>query len=244
MEENKLSLCFLNSLIGSQDLRKSVETIWARDKSAFKVMGILIAVRDHANKYVLNANQRCVNMATFFESVDGVMEFLKETGLAELFKQQKVQNLVDYVFGIETGLDSNGRKNRSGHLMEYAVERAFISSGIEFRKEVKSREWTSLQDVLGDDEKRFDFAIKVNGKTYLIEVNFYNSGGSKPNEVARAYTELAPKVNSVEGFEFVWITDGQGWISAKSILKEAYNSIPHVYNLSNLSDFIDDIQLC
>ena len=145
------------------------------------------------------------------------------------------------LFGIETGLDTNARKNRSGHIMENTVARIFSYHGISFRQEVYSSEFPKLS-VLGTDEKRFDFFIETPKKKYLIEVNFYSGGGSKLNEVARAYTDLAPKVNSVEGFEFVWITDGIGWKSARNKLEEAYNTIPSVYNLTNIKQFIDTIK--
>jgi type II restriction enzyme len=125
--------------------------------------------------------------------------------------------------------------------MEDTVARVFRSRGIKFRQEVYSSEFPQLS-VLGADEKRFDFFIKTPQKKYLIEVNFYSGGGSKLNEVARSYTDLAPKVNSVEGFEFVWITDGIGWKSARNKLEEAYNTIPSVYNLTNLSSFVDSIK--
>ena len=93
--------------------------------------------------------------------------------------------------------------------------------------------------MLGADKKRFDFYIETEWKKYLIEVNFYSGGGSKLNETARSYTELAPRVNSVDGFEFVWITDGIGWQSARNKLEEAYNEIPSVYNLTTIKEFID-----
>ena len=221
VEDIKLSLCMLNSLIGSSDLRKSVETIWKRDKSAFGVMDILIAVRSEGKKKVLDSLGRCVVLDTLFNSVDGVMEFLENTGLAEIFQSKKINDLVDYVFGIETGLDTNARKNRSGHVMEDMVARIFEKNGIHYRQEVYSSEWPTITRVLGDDEKRFDFVIKTAAKTYLIEVNFYSGGGSKLNEVARSYSDIAPKINSVSGFEFVWITDGIGWKSAKNKLQEA-----------------------
>ena len=95
---------------------------------------------------------------------------------------------------------------------------------------------------LGADLKRFDFVIKTPDKTYLIETNYYNGGGSKLNEVARAYSELAPKINHYEHYEFVWITDGQGWHSAKGKLEEAYNIIPRVYNLTSIDDFLKEIK--
>ena len=166
------------------------------------------------------------------------MEFLEGTGLADLFRQKKINDLVDYVFGIETGLDSNARKNRSGHVMEGMVASILKKNDIKFRQEVYSTEWPDLQKVLGDDEKRFDFVIQTQNKTYLIEVNFYSGGGSKLNEVARSYSDIAPKINSVPGFEFVWITDGVGWKSAKNKLQEAYSIIPSIYNLTDIVEFI------
>lgn len=239
VEDIKLSLCMLNSLIGATDMRCAVETIWRRDRSAFNVMDILIAVRSEGKKKVLNALNECVVLDTLFESVDGVMEFLDNTGLTEIFQSQKVKDLVDYVFGIETGLDSNARKNRSGHVMESMVARILDNAGVKYRQEVYSREWPAITRVLGDDEKRFDFVVKTPSKTYLIEVNFYSGGGSKLNEVARAYSDIAPKINSVPGFEFVWITDGIGWKSARNKLQEAYGIIPSIYNLTDVVEFIE-----
>ena len=170
------------------------------------------------------------------------MKFFNETGLADFFKNKDVHDLVDYVFGIETGLDSNARKNRSGHVMEGMVANILDKNGIEYRQEVYSTEWPNLQEVLGDDEKRFDFVIKTTSKTYLIEVNFYSGGGSKLNEVARSYSDIAPKINSVPGFEFVWITDGIGWKFARNKIQEAYNIIPSVYNLTSIQDFIHKLK--
>lgn len=234
----KLSLCMLNSLIGSTDLRKSVEVIWERDKSAFRVMDILIAIRSEGRKLVLNSKGVSVFLEHYFETVDGVLEYLYETGLAEVLCSGRIKNLVDYVFGIETGLDTNARKNRSGRVMEQMVESIFQKHAISYRKEVYSKEWPEIRHVLGEDEKRFDFVITTPQKIFLVEVNFYSAGGSKLNEVARSYSELAPKINSVQRFEFVWITDGVGWKSAKNKLQEAYNIIPSVYNLTNITDFI------
>ena len=179
-----------------------------------------------------------VLLKSYFESCSKVVEFLQGTGLADIFQSRRIKSLVDYVFGIETGLDTNARKNRSGHIMENTVARIFTDNGIAFRQEVYSSEFPKLS-VLGADEKRFDFLIATPRKNYLIEVNFYSGGGSKLNEVARSYTDLAPKINSVKGFEFVWITDGIGWKSARNKLEEAYNTIPSVYNLTNIYSFVE-----
>lgn len=239
--EVEMSLNTLNYLIGKDDLTKGVAEIWQRDPKVFEVLGILIAVRDEGKKPVVDGKGNVVLLKSYFESERKVVDFLCGTGLAEIFQSRRIKNLVDYVFGIETGLDTNARKNRSGYIMENTVAKIFKENGIRFRQEVYSSEFPDLS-VLGTDEKRFDFFIEMPTKKYLIEVNFYSGGGSKLNEVARAYTELAPKVNSVSGFEFVWITDGVGWKSARNKLEEAYNTIPSVYNLTNISSFVDLLQ--
>ena len=206
-------------------------------------MDILIAVRSEGKKKIINSSGDCVVLDSLFTSVDGVIEYLNDTGLTEIFQNKKIKDLVDYVFGIETGLDTNARKNRSGHIMERTVAKTLDKNGIHYRQEVYSSEWPAITRVLGDDKKRFDFAIETATKIYLIEVNFYSGGGSKLNEVARSYSEIAPKINSVQGFEFVWITDGIGWKSAKNKLQEAYNIIPSVYNLTDINYFLQKIKI-
>jgi type II restriction enzyme len=243
VEDIKLSLCMLNSLIGATDLRKSVETIWNRDRHAFSVMDILIAVRTRDKKKIIDSIGNCVPLEDMFTSIDGVMTFLQDTGLADILQNQRVKDLVDYVFGIETGLDTNARKNRSGHIMEGTVANILTRAKVNYRQEVYSREWPAITEALGDDEKRFDFVIETPSKTYLMEVNFYSGGGSKLNEVARSYSDIAPKINAVDGFEFVWITDGIGWKSAKNKLQEAFGIIPSVYNLTSIQEFIAKIKM-
>ncbi|MFA5519303.1 MAG: DpnII family type II restriction endonuclease, partial [Spirochaetota bacterium] len=126
--------------------------------------------------------------------------------------------------------------------MSKSVSRVFDKAEIFYKKEVSITEFPEITS-LGVDLKRFDFAIKTNVKTYLIETNFYNGGGSKLNEVARAYSDVAPKINQYANFEFVWITDGQGWLSAKNKLEEAFSIIPSVYNLTVLNSFIKKIKI-
>ena len=238
----EISLNMLNYLIGKTDIEAAVNDIWQRDSSAFNVMDILIAVRDDGKKKVIDSLGECVLLKLLFTSPEGVVEFLNETGLTELLRSNRIKDLVDYVFGIETGLDSNARKNRSGHIMEDTVQAIFEEANIQFGKEVYSSEYPLLTEVLGEDKKRFDFVIETPGKVYLIEVNFYSGGGSKLNEVARSYSDIAPKINSVDGFEFVWITDGIGWESARNKLQEAFSIIPSIYNLTTIGDFLRQVK--
>lgn len=242
VDDIAISLSLLNYLIGKSDLRGAVEALWKRDKSAFQVMDILIATREEDGKLFTDRHGKVAPIHSLFDSVDGVMSFLEETGLAAVFRHQEITNLVDYVFGVETGLDSNARKNRSGKIMEGLVRDILTEAGIEFTEQESSKKHPLIHAVLGADIKRFDFAVKTASKTYLMEVNFYSGGGSKLNEVARSYTDIAPKINSIPGYEFVWITDGAGWYSAKNKLEEAFSAIPSVYNTTTLDLLLEKIK--
>lgn len=237
----EISLNTLNYLIGKDDLRSAVQALWDRDKRVFEVMDILIATRKKDGKKYIDNDGSMHSIHSLFSSVDGVMKFIEGTGLDKVFKNKEVKDLVDYVFGVETGLDTNARKNRSGEITETLVARIFDNAGIKYRQQVSSKEFPAISAVLGADQKVFDFAITTKDKIYLIEVNFYSGGGSKLNEVARSYTDVAPKVNGVPGFDFVWITDGEGWISAKNKLEEAFAAIPSIYNLTTINEFISRV---
>lgn len=231
----------LNYLIGKEDLHKAIKELYEENSKVFEVLDILLAVRKKDKKKTLNANGEFVSLESYFSSLQGVIDYIDQTGLANVFRNKNVTNLVDYVFGVEVGLDTNARKNRGGENMAKAVALKFNGANIPFRSEVNSTEFEEIKS-LGQDLKRFGFVIKTRNKTYLIETNFYNSGGSKLNEVARAYTDIAPKINQYEKFEFVWITDGQGWLTAKNKLGEAYSLIPSIYNLANLDEFLSKVK--
>lgn len=239
VDEIAISLNMLNYLIGKEDMRAAVECLWKRDPSVFQVLDILIATRRKDGKMYLLPDKTARPVKELYSSVDGVIEFLDGTGLAKVFQNREIKNLVDYVFGVETGLDSNARKNRSGHVMEKWIHDIFIRNGIPCEKEVQCKRLPDVKAVLGKDIKRFDFVISTTQYTYLIEVNFYSKGGgSKPSEVARAYSELSPRINGIEGYKFVWITDGKGWDGVGSF-KEAFMEIPYIYNLTNIQNFVE-----
>lgn len=241
VEAISIKLNQLNYLIGREDIDSAICRLWNENKNVFSILEILIAVRTSDKKKAImsDGNVRLIN--TLFDSAEGVIEYIHGTGLDKVFRNKQINNLVDYVFGVETGLDTNARKNRSGHLMEGQVASIFDNANIVYRQEVYSTEYPELS-VLGEDKKRFDFVVETNRCKYLMEVNFYSGGGSKLNEVARAYSELSPKINNVEGFEFVWITDGIGWKSARNKLEEAFYAIPNIYNLTTIYNFIKQVK--
>ncbi len=231
----------LNYLIGKADIRAAVKELYEENPKAFEVLDILIAIRKNKNAKTFNKKGEIVMLDSYFTSPNSICEYIEETGLGEIFRNKDVKNLVDYVFGIEVGLDTNARKNRGGENMSKAVSLFFDKAKVSYKKEVSNTVYPEILS-LGADVKRFDFVIKTKNKTYLIETNFYNSGGSKLNETARSYSDVAPKINQYKNYEFVWITDGQGWLTAKNKLEEAFSIIPSLYNLSTLHLFIAKIQ--
>ena len=231
----------LNYLIGKTDLKEAINDLYQENPKVFEILDILIAIRKNKKAKTFNNQGEIVALDSYFHSPDKIFEYIQETGLAEVFQNKDVTNLVDYVFGIEVGLDTNARKNRGGDNMANAVALLFNSENLLFESEVSSTLFPEITS-LGVDVKRFDFVIKTRQKTYFIETNYYNSGGSKLNEVARAYSDVAPKINQYPNYEFVWITDGQGWLTAKNKLEAAFNIIPCVYNLATVAVFIERIK--
>lgn len=232
----------LNYLIGQEDMAEAVKLLWEENPKTFSVLDVLIAVRAKDRKQTIDSLGNIRYVSDYCNSPERVVEFLNETGLTKVLREKQIKNLVDYVFGVEVGLDTNARKNRGGHIMEDFVADCLDRNGIIYDREVYYTEFPEIVKALGADKKRFDFVIKTPEVTYLIEANFYAAGGSKLNEVARAYTELSPRINAVPGYEFVWITDGIGWNSARNKLEEAFAHIPNIYNLTTLREFIDKIR--
>lgn len=237
VDQISLKLHQLNYLLGKDNLKQAINDLFIENPSVFNILDILIAIRCKTNKLVINEFGNYISINEYFKTPDGVFKYIQDTGLEPIFKDNTITNLVDYVFGIEVGLDTNARKNRGGENMSKIVKFQFDSAKIKYETEISSKRFSDIL-TLGADIKRFDFVIRTETKIYLIEVNFYNTGGSKLNEVARAYTELNEKLKGYDNYSFVWITDGKGWLSAKNKLEEAYNSIEHLYNLSTLNEFI------
>jgi type II restriction enzyme len=186
-------------------------------------------------------NVECILVESYFQTSDGVIEFFEETGLKDVFQNKKIKNLVDYVFGVEVGLDTHARKNRGGKYMERAVANLFDDHGVEYKEQVTT---TSIEGIewVGGDVKQFDFVIETENCTYLIETNYYSSGGSKLNETARSYTNVSSIIEGHDGFEFVWITDGLGWHTARNKLEDSYTKIDKLYNLKTVVGFIEDLR--
>ncbi len=237
-----ISLNHLNLLLGvsKDNLQDKITLLFNEYVKAFDVLPLILAIRNE-KELVLDSNRNEISINVYLQSPKGIYDFICESGLDSIFSDRKIKDLNDFVFGIEVGLDSNARKNRGGAFMESYLRDLFAKANLRFKEQVNIVEFSDLQGSFGDDKKRFDFVIFGETMSYFIECNFYTSGGSKLNETARAYQELAPKFNRFADKNFVWITDGQGWHSSKNKLQEAYKSV-EMYNLNNVKNFIKKVQ--
>mgnify|MGYP004554525311 FL=1 len=251
----KVELNILNSLIGSKNIESDFEGLMRKYPEVLKSIPLLLAVR--ANEiYCQDENGGHLFQFDFGKYPPNshahyarYKYFMRETGLFDLLENHIVNNLVDYATGVETGLDSNGRKNRGGHLMENLVESFVQKAGFvkdeNYFKEMYIHQITEKWNIdlsaisnQGKMEKRFDYVVKTDNMIYGIETNFYGSGGSKLNETARSYKTLVLETDTIDGFTFIWFTDGKGWTSARHNLEETFDVMEHIYNINDLENGI------
>lgn len=241
----KVELNILNALVGSQNIEQEFDDLIAKYPETLKCIPILLAVRSNEIYAIDEDGEYNYNFSKMNYSAEQYKVFMRKTGLFDLIANHIISNLVDYATGVETGLDSNGRKNRGGHLMENLVEgyiqKAGYIKGKDYFKEMNLSEIESKWNIdlsaisnQGKAEKRFDFVIKTDNNIYGIETNFYGSGGSKLNETARSYKTLALEAKTIDGFKFAWFTDGKGWNSARNNLEETFDILDDVYNINDL----------
>lgn len=249
VESIKIELNILNSLISSKNIEVDFENLIKKYPETLKCIPILLAVREYE---IFAGENGDVKLYTFNKQINTIEDyklFMRKTGLFDLLSNHIINNLYDYVTGVETGLDSNGRKNRGGHQMEDLVESYIQKAG--FKRDVNyfkemyvsevSRKWNidlSAVSNQGKMEKRWDFVVKTDNCIYLIETNFYGSGGSKLNETARSYKTIATEMKNVKGAKFVWFTDGAGWKSAARNLEETFDVLDDIYSIKDMQNGI------
>lgn len=243
----KVELNILNSLIGSKHIEEDFDNIIKQYPQVLKYIPLLLAVRASEIYAIDGDGEYLFSFRQMNYSPDEYKMFMRKTGLFNLLENHIISSLVDYATGVETGLDSNGRKNRGGHLMENLVESYLKKAGLALnetyfkemtRSAIETKWLIDLSEISnqGKSEKRFDFVVKAANTIYAIETNFYGGGGSKLNETARSYKNLAQEAKRIPGFAFVWFTDGRGWNSARHNLEETFDVMEHVYNIDDMEN--------
>ena len=249
----KVELNILNSLIGSKNIEQEFKDIVKKYPNVLVVVPILLAKREKEIK-VNDAKENYVfNFIKMNYTVDQYVLFMRNSGIFDLLQNHIINNLVDYVLGVEVGMDTNGRKNRTGDVMEDLVESYLIKAGLVknktyfkemYKSDIEKKFGLDLSAISNDGktEKRFDFVfIGAFGQIFACECNFYGSSGSKLNETARSYKNLAIESKNIKGFNFVWFTDGIGWNTAKHNLEETFDVLDNLFNINDLDNSCLDI---
>lgn len=247
VDEIKVELNILNSLIGSKDIENDFEKIVTKYPETLACIPLLLAVRGNEIYAQDEDGAFLYNFKQMNYSVEQYKVFMKKTGLFDMIQNHLVNNLVDYALGVETGLDSNGRKNRGGHQMEDLVEKYIVAAGFVrdetyfkemYISDIEKKWGLDLSSLSSDGKstKRFDFVVKTENMVYGIETNFYTGGGSKLNETARSYELLSQHADAIDGFTFVWFTDGIGWKSARGNLRETFEVMDTIYSIDDMEN--------
>ncbi|KKR43856.1 MAG: Type II site-specific deoxyribonuclease [Parcubacteria group bacterium GW2011_GWF1_40_6] len=241
--ELEITLNKLNYLLGKQNLKEEFIKLYSSNSDIVKALPVLLAIREKNIEFFDPETKKSI----FFnfnkkedKNADEYFEFIEKTGLIKLFKEDGIKNLVDYVIGVEVGLDSNGRKNRGGTLMEDVVEAYILKfckeKGLEYLSQANAKKikdkW-GFTVVVDKSSRSFDFAVynPKNKKLKLFEVNFYNGGGSKLKAVCGEFKSLYGELKR-QNIDFIWITDGLGWNTTLRPLEETYNNNEYVFNLN------------
>jgi hypothetical protein len=244
----EIALNKLNYLLGKEDLKGEFKKLFKSNHDIVKALPVLLAVRE--NKLEIfdkgTKNSEFFDFSGKEQNSSKYFEFLEKSGLVRLFQKNGIKNLVDYVMGVEVGLDSNGRKNRGGTLMEDIVE-SFIADfcrekEFEYIPQARSKAIKAKWGVdikVDKSERSFDFAVynPKNKKIKLFETNFYNGGGSKLKAVCGEFKSLYDDLK-MQNIDFIWVTDGLGWHTAQRPLEETYNHNEYVFNLNMLESGI------
>ena len=243
VEKYQYEINILNYLTGATDAKTKLKEILKKNPNVPKVIPLIIAVRD-MDIAVIKDPEKPLETLTRYDfkkspltdvDISNVIAFCEKSGILALFSNVKIKNLRDYLLGVETGLDTNARKNRSGMAME-----TLISPMLNKTKNITiytQKTFGKLADDIGVSvhdglkARKFDYVIKTAKNWYNIEVNFYSGQGSKPQEIVDSYINRNNELKQ-SGWQFIWITDGMGWKSGSSQLKKAFREMDHVLNIS------------
>lgn len=246
--EKELNL--LNFLIGKENIEAEAYQLIKQYPQVIKAFPTLIAVREKSVDILTDTKNFIYKKYSFTkgkltdEECKELAYFLMNSGIGEILKDKKVKNLVDYATGVEVGLDSNGRKNRGGTLMESLVEEFVADTcqnlGLQYMAQAtakKIKEQWGLEVIVDKSSRQLDFAINKKGKLFFIECNFYGGGGSKLKSTATEYIEMNRYWNK-QNIEFIWITDGAGWKSTLKPLREYFDKADYLLNLEMLKELV------
>ena len=242
VDKIKISLNILNSLIGEEDIEIKLKSLIKDYPEVVPVIPFLIAVRGTSIKIADMGGDILYSFSKkkeySVEEIEQIVYFAKECGLLKVLSDKNIKNLVDYAIGVEVGLDTNARKNRSGTAMENLTE-VYVKAICDKHdyRYIAQATANKIKQEFGKEvntdkaDRHFDFAIDTGDMLYLMEVNYYGSRGSKLKSVSGEFSSLFDLIKN-ENTGFIWVTDGEGWLTAKRPLRETFDHTDYVMNIN------------
>lgn len=236
-------ISLLNSLtkIDKSKREEKLAEIISKYPEVIPVIPLIIAIREK-NIIVLDIGDNLFyKNFKFSENLEhdeilDIIDFCKKSGIIDLFGE--INDLYAYLLGMEVGLDSNARKNRSGKIFENLVS-LLLKNKLRKHPNFSLKEEDSSIKIKRN--KRADFVIyKDNNPKIVVECNFYSTTGSKPIEIANSYIDLDHKCKE-EKLRLIWVTDGPGWLKLKNVVERTFNEIDFPMNYKMLDEKIDSI---
>lgn len=257
-QEYELELNTLNYLVGKSNIKELAIELFTKQPHLLSAIPTLIADRDYdLDVLMIDENKEMsfehLNFLQIDENrIEDYVEFIEDTGLLDFLQHNLSKSLVDYAYGVEAGLDSNARKNRSGiqneKILEINLEKITKETSLEFATQINAKSIEQKWGIIVPTDKssrRFDGAVynPDTNKVTLVETNFYGGGGSKLKSVAGEFTTLSKLVEK-DDVQFVWISDGMGWDTARLPMSEAFEHIKYIINLDMVKKgYLKDIVL-
>ncbi|HDE7948561.1 TPA: Dam family site-specific DNA-(adenine-N6)-methyltransferase [Staphylococcus aureus] len=238
VREYELQLNDLNVLMASDEFefKEKFERLYSQRAESFDILPLFISSRNKQIEYWSSDGEA---KKYGFDKKETVFDFLVESGLREnLFMNNRYKNVLDYILGLEVGLSSNDKKNYTGTWMMNQIANLLKENDITFRKEVPYKE---IIDANRIKDKTFDFVFNKDDVTYCLEVNFFNTSGSKINSEAERFIELNKELQNYEDIEFIWVTDGIGLKKNQTSINKAMKSIGNLYNLTTFDEFLKEL---
>lgn len=261
--ESDIGLNTLNYLVGKDNIAKEAKVLFSAQPQLLKLIPLLLATRER-KLTILKINNQLDYYTLDFDTIDAdkideYLLFMNESGLLSFLKNDVNSNLIDYVYGVEVGLDTNARKNRGGtqneDILEFNLRTATEDTNLKFSTQATAskifQEWgIRVPEPLTDGAiggRRYDGAVfnPDTNKVTVIETNYYGGGGSKLKAVCGEFSDIyLTSLRGAPNVDFIWISDGVGWNTAKNPLREAFDVIPNIFNLNMVRNgYLRDILL-
>lgn len=236
LKEYEIEISILNTLshIEENDRCEKLLELLIYYPRISEILPMIIGIRQESID-IFDRYQKTFKKFVFKNNTTDLIEFCEKTGIFKLFNH--ITDLHSYLIGLESGIDTNARKNRSGQIFKKLIEDIINSNLKNYPKYTISN-----KKYISNLKANFDFIIidKDNTPKIAIKCNFYNSPGSKAKSVSNSYLE-SQKILKNNDIKFIWVTDGYNWKKMESLIIDSSRDMDYVLNYTLLNENLDKI---